>query len=100
MRRVGDDGWRPFEPTLLSRAEGIELAVTGVFKCARTPAVFDGLATMDTFPVQYHVGGVIPRTSSLEPGFRFHWTTADVDVFTDDLVRSIGRASTEWLDGR
>lgn len=86
MRRSGPEGWRAFEETTLWRGDTVELAVTGAFACEYPPAVMEALMSYGPVPVRYSLAGLASRTSDIHPGFSFHWTTADIDLFTEDLV--------------
>lgn len=99
MRRTGAERWRPFEETTLARGETVELAVRGVFLCENPPARMDALTSYGSVPVRYAVGGLVSRTSDIDPGFSFHWTTADVELFTQDLVSDLPAADPDSFLG-
>lgn len=73
-----------FTPTTLWPSGNLEVAVTGLLRCTIGPVPSrESMSGYDTVPIGYRGGGIVPRTSRLDPGFRFVWTPTPADEVLD-----------------
>lgn len=79
------DDYRPFQPFWLSPDEIVDVSVSGRFGCEGRQGTQQGLSSYGGVPVQWSLGGVVPRTSRVSTSYDFGWTE-DPDAFLTDLV--------------